>query len=184
MKDVSIILLMGLFLLSGQTKAQEEIPEVAQFDKISIGIGGGLDYGGFGGSLLMYPAKSVGLFAGAGYAFAGMGVNAGAKIRFISKTPVPRTTPYIMGMYGYNAVIAVYGANEYNKFFYGPSFGIGIDFPKRFERNGYWSIALLVPVRGPEAKNYMNELETNHGIDFKIGLLPVAFSFGYKFFLL
>jgi hypothetical protein len=88
-----------------------------------------------------------------------------------------------MGMYGYNAAIAVFNATEYNRFFYGPSFGIGIDFPKRFVRNGYWSIALLVPIRGPEAKDYINDLEENHGVDFTIGLLPVAFSFGYKFLL-
>jgi len=184
MRYIKVIILLGLFCFPGQISAQEEIREVAQYDKISVGIGVGLDHGGFGGNLLVYPAKPVGLFVGGGYAFAGLGVNAGVKIRFVSRRdPTPRINPYLIGMYGYNAVIVVFGAAEYNKFFYGPTVGIGIDFPKLFLNSGYWSIALLVPIRGPEAQEYIDDLEQNHGFDFKIGLLPVAISLGYRFFL-
>ena len=193
MKKSTVYLLLGLILNAGQLNAQDNfykavqqdsIPAPAHADKLTIGLGLGQDYGGLGAGLLFYPVKSVGVFAGAGYAFAGVGFNAGAKVRFISKKPSSKLTPYILAMYGYNAAIAVTAAPDFNKIFYGPTFGAGLDFHFRPGKMGYWSLALLIPVRSSEVKSYMDDLEQNHGVQFTNGLFPVGGSFGYKFILL
>lgn len=148
-------------------------------EKVSLGIGAGLDFGGFGGNLLVYPQKNIGFFGGFGYALAGAGYNVGTKVRFLSEKN-PRTHFYVMGMYGYNAAIKISGASEYNKIYYGPSFGIGIDTGKRSYKKGYWTMALLIPIRSSEVQDYMDELEDD-GVDFKNGLLPFTFSIAYRF---
>jgi hypothetical protein len=193
MKRSTICSMLGLFFIIVQLNAQDAvympiqqdtISAPVQVDKLAIGIGAGLDYGGFGADLLFYPIKSIGIFAGAGYAIAGLGVNAGAKFRLISKKPFSKFTPYALGMYGYNAAVYVQDAEEFNKLFYGPSFGIGFDFRSRPAKRGYWSFALLVPIRSSESKDYIDDLEQNHGVEFGMGLLPVAISIGYRFILL
>jgi len=180
----TVYLILSLFFMAVTLKAQDIIPAPITYDKVNLGIGAGLDYGGIGVDLLFYPHQNFGLFAGAGYAIAGVGFNAGVKYRFIPKKQPSNIAPYVIAMYGYNAAVAVTDASQFNKLFYGPSFGAGLDFGLRPGRRGYWSAALLVPVRSSEAKEYVNDLEENEGVEFGIGLLPVAFSIGYRLTLL
>jgi hypothetical protein len=147
-------------------------------DKTAFGIGAGFDYGGIGVNLTGYANKNVALFGGVGYAIAGAGFNGGIKIRFATES---RIVPFLTGMYGYNAAVAVTNATQYNKIFYGPSFGFGLDFRGRPEKRGYWSLALLVPVRGSDVDNYLNDLRSKGVV---IGSLPsVAVSIGYRFII-
>ena len=111
------------------------------------------------------------------------GYNAGAKIRLVSKKSTAKVHPYFIGMYGYNTVIVITNASQYNKFFYGPTFGFGLDFRSNFANSGYWSLALLIPIRGSEVNAYMDDLKTNHNIEFKNDLLPIGISFGYRFII-
>jgi len=180
----TVYLILSLFFIAVTMNAQDNIPAPMTYDKVNLGIGGGLDYGGIGVDLLFYPHQNFGLFAGAGYALAGVGFNAGVKYRFIPKKQPSTIAPYVIAMYGYNAAVAVKDASQFNKLFYGPSFGVGLDFGLRPGRRGYWSAALLVPVRSSEAKDYVNDLEENEGVEFGIGLLPVAFSIGYRLTIL
>jgi len=152
-------------------------------DKFSFGLGVGLDYGGLGCNLLYYPASKIGLFAGAGYPLAGFGFNAGAKIRFLSEKSKSGFTPYGLLMYGYNAAIAVQNANQFNKLFYGATLGIGFEFLPRVQKNGYWTFALLVPIRSSEVDEYIDHLEKQHGVEFKNGLFPVALTLGYRWMI-
>ncbi|MCX6292182.1 MAG: hypothetical protein NT126_10515 [Bacteroidetes bacterium] len=163
--------------LGEKNKALNEI------DKASLGIGTGQDYGGLGVSLLIYPDKNIGIFGGAGYAFAGLGFNVGTKLRIVSENSTAKVSPYALIMYGYNAAIAVTNAAIYDKLFYGVTFGLGMDYKSRPAKKGYWSLALLIPVRGPEVRAYMNDLKNNHGVEFKNDLLPVTFSIGYRFII-
>ncbi|MBS1505587.1 MAG: hypothetical protein JSS79_02970 [Bacteroidetes bacterium] len=147
-------------------------------DKTTLGIGLGFDYGGIGANFTTYAGKNFGLFGGLGYAIADVGFNVGAKIRL---APESRVAPFLTGMYGYNAAVAVTNATQYNKVFYGPSFGFGLDIKGRPGRNGFWSIALLVPVRGSDVDNYLADLRSKGVV---IGSLPsVALSIGYRFIL-
>jgi hypothetical protein len=183
MKKSALFLLFSLCFATFNLNAQESTPVTKEIDKTTLGMGVGLDFGGFGANFLIYPVRNFGLFAGAGYALAGFGSNAGAKIRLISDKPESKLSPYAIAMYGYNAAIAVSNAKEYNKLFYGPSIGIGLDYRSRPEKKGYWSIALLLPFRSSEVDTYMDDLKQNHGVTFSNGLFPVGVSFGYRFIL-
>jgi hypothetical protein len=181
MKKLKIVIILILFLSSFNLIAQDSIKAPKFIDHLSLGFGGGLDYGGFGVNMLVYPHQNIGIFGGVGYALAGAGYNVGAKFRLISKKH--RTDPYILAMYGYNTAIKVQDASDYNKLFYGPSFGMGIDYRTKRQRNGYWSFALLVPVRSPDVNQYIDDLKTYHNAEFKNELIPIAYSIGYRFIL-
>jgi hypothetical protein len=149
-----------------------------RIEKSSIGFGMGLDHGGFGVNLVLYPGRNFGVFGGLGYAYAGTGYNAGLKIKLVGVNHKSHIYPYLLGMYGYNAAIAIYNAKQYSKFFYGPSFGLGIDIRQKWEKRGYLTIALIVPVRKNDVKDYF-DLMQKRGVEFTNNLFPVAFSVGY-----
>jgi hypothetical protein len=138
----------------------------------------GLDHGGFGVNLVLYPGKNFGVFGGVGYALAGTGFNAGLKIKLVGPNHKSHVFPYLLAMYGYNAAIAIYNAEEYNKLFYGPSFGLGFDIRQKWEKKGYLTIALIVPVRNNDANDYIDHME-DRGVEFTNKLYPVGFSVGY-----
>jgi hypothetical protein len=150
----------------------------SQIDKATFGIGAGLDYGGFGANLSVYPSKNFGLFGGVGYALAGVGYNVGAKVRFISEES--RVVPFLTGMYGYNTAFVVTNATQLNKFFYGPSFGVGFDF-HRPQKTGYMSLGITVPVRGSDVDNYIADLRSQGVVISSPS--PVTISIGYRFIL-
>jgi hypothetical protein len=146
----------------------------------SFGFGLGMDYGGLIGlNLTVYPLKNIGLFGAAGYALIGVGYNVGIKLRWIPENEYYKVCPFAEIMYGYNAVIKVTNADQYNKMFYGITWGAGLDFKRG---DGGWSLALLIPIRGPEVANYENDLQKNHNVKITQQLLPVAFSVGYKIY--
>ena len=147
-------------------------------DKLSVGIGFGLDNGGIGASLHYYFQKNIGIFVGVGDALINVGYNAGIKFRIISDEVKPSINPYFIGMYGYNTVIKVKNLPAYNKMFYGPSVGFGLDIRPNY-KNNYFSIAILLPIRGSEVSDYINNLESME-TEFKYGLLPIAVSLSYR----
>jgi len=181
MKKIKISIILCLFLSSFNLIGQDSIQVPRIIDKSSFGIGGGFDFGGLGANMLVYPVKNIGLFGGVGYALGGIGFNAGTKFRMISKKH--NTDPYAILMYGYNAAIKVKNASQYNKLFYGPSFGLGMDFHTIRTKKSYFSLALLVPIRSSAVNKYMDDLENNHGVEFQNELPPIGFSIGYRFVL-
>jgi len=169
--------------LTIQLNAQESTAPPVPYDKITIGIGFGQDFGGLGANLVFYPLKNIGIFGGLGYNLVGAGYNVGAKFRLVSSKPTAKVTPFALGMYGYNAVIRVSDASQYDKVFYGPTFGAGIDF-KSFPRNKlYYSIALMIPIRGSEVDEYIEDLKNNHNVVFSSDLVPVTLSIGFKYII-
>jgi len=173
-------MVMGLSLFSQE---QEIAKDSIKYDMINFGLGIGQDYGGMGVNLAVYPEKHIGLFIGGGYAFAGFGYNAGVKIRFVSEKKYQPVNFFIIAMYGYNASIAVADAERFNKLFYGPTAGIGLDIGPRKPNKGYFSFSINVPFRSPDVNDYMDDLEKNHGVEFQSGLIPISFTLGYKFAL-
>ena len=154
---------------------------VSYANRTFIGLGMGLDYGGFGMNVMYNLTNSFGAYIGAGYAFAGMGVNGGLIMRLVPKKPENRVAPFITGMYGYNAAIAVENRSEFNKMFYGPSAGIGIEVRARSPKVRCWSFAVLIPLRSSDVQNYIDDLKNNHNIEFQNDFSPVLISLGYKF---
>jgi hypothetical protein len=153
---------------------------VITFDKLSVGLGIGQDYGGFGGNILYYPQRNFGLFCGLGYNLAGVGYNLGIKSRIAIGSSSSHMLLSVLAMYGYNAVIRVADMGELNKVFYGATVGVGLDY-KPFEySDDYISVSLFVPFRSSEVQDYMDYLEQVYGVVFEQGLFPVTFSFGYR----
>jgi len=183
MKKSIVCLLICFVLLSTQLKAQQISSVQVQTDKISIGVGIGQEHGGFGINLTAYPIRNIGIFGGLGYNMVGAGYNIGLKFRLIPVKPTATVTPYAVAMYGYNAVIKVTGASEFDKIFYGPTFGIGIDYKSYSKSKIYYSFGINVPIRVPEVDEYMDDLKTNHNVEFKSGLIPVTFTIGFKYIL-
>lgn len=152
----------------------------SDLDIFSGGIGLGMDYGGIGANLLIYPQRNIGIFAGVGHAIAGIGYNFGVKCRYLMKSNASSSVSmHIIGMYGYNAAVAVLNDFKYNKLFYGPTFGFGIDYKSDASNKGYWTFSLLVPIRDSKPSNYINDLELG-GVEFKNELFPIAISIGYR----
>lgn len=172
-------LLLSILFIVLKVNAQVADSINLKADKFSFGLGMGFDYGGFGANLVFYPSKNFGLFAGAGYAMYGMGANGGVKIRFNAEE-ANRIKPYIIAMYGYNAVIIVKNSTNFNKMFYGPTLGFGLDFRQRPGKRGYWTIGLLIPIRDSEVDKYIDDLEENHGVKFENNLPPIGLTLGYR----
>jgi len=180
MKNAFFCTLLACIIFTRAANAQSSFNEDRMYDLVSLGLGLGFDYGGIGGNIIVYPQKNIGLFFGGGYAIVGFGYNAGIKLRLVRESHA--VDPFFVGMYGYNAVVYVPDNTQYNKIFYGPTFGAGIDLHKRGASLGYWTFAIMVPIRNSEVKNYMDKLHNNYGISLS-SLFPVGISVGYKFTL-
>jgi hypothetical protein len=149
------------------------------FQRAYFGMGLGLDYGGIGIKAEFLPIKYVGIFAGVGYNIASVGVNGGVSIKAL---PNCRITPTAIGMYGYNSVIVVSGASQYNKVYYGPTVGIGGELKVGRHQNKLYA-ALLYPFRSEKFDKDYDVIKTTPGIEVTQEKSPVTFSFGFNFAL-
>lgn len=150
-------------------------------DKSSLGIGLGLDYGGYGACFTFYPQKNIGIFGGIGYALTGIGYNVGLKTRLLFNNKKPNASLFLAGMYGYNTVFKIKDLEKLNKTFYGPSVGIGFETAVRPQKAGVWAFAVYVPIRSQEALDYQEYLKSLPYLKMENDLLPIAISIGYKF---
>ena len=152
---LSCLLIMILFF-AFQAEAQVAAPApggakvatratTVETDMVSAGLGAGLDFGGFGANLIVYPHQNIGAFLGVGYALAGVGYNLGIKGRILSSKG--KVNPYLLAMYGYNTAIWIVDAPEWNELFSGPTFGIGLDIGPKPGKAGYWSLSSLSAIR-------------------------------------
>jgi hypothetical protein len=152
-------------------------------DMVSLGMGMGLDYGGIGMNVTIYPQKNIGFFGGIGYALIGLGYNAGFKARIHFSDLKPSSSIFMTGIYGYNTVYKVKNASRFNKMFYGATIGLGFETAVKPGKAGYWSFGLLIPLRSTEAIGYQDELESIPNMKIEQKLVPVAFSIGYRFMM-
>lgn len=156
---------------------EEEENEAAN---LYLGIGLGLDYGGLGGRLTFIPGDadktSVGIFVAAGFALNGLGFNAGLNVRIGEQ----RLVPTISAMYGYNGVIKVVGAPQYDKTYYGPSLAIGFENKTRNSDDNHIHVELVIPFRSSAFENDIKALQNTAGIEIN-DPSPVLISIGYHF---
>ena len=71
-------------------------------------------------------------------------------------------------------------AEEFNKMYFGPTVGAGIDIRPNLQKSNYFSFAILVPIRDSEVKSRMNALERFEGVSFSNDLWPISFSISYR----
>jgi hypothetical protein len=146
--------------------------------KASFGIGVGQDYGGIGGRFTYVPTPHLGIYGSGGFALAGFGYNIGLLLRM---QPAKKVVPTANLMYGYNAVIVVQGASQFNKLYYGPSLGFGFISKNRNDLRNYWHFELLIPFRPSEFERDLNVLKKNPIITGLQDPLPITISIGYHF---
>lgn len=159
------------------TKSKENNSKAPKnYDMNSIGIGLGIDYGGIGINLQAYLIKHIGVFGGFGFAGYKPSYNAGLKLRFNPEPENSNWVPYFTAMYGYNTVYIVKNASNYNRIFFGPSVGFGVDIKSTKNKSSFWSVQLIYPIRSKEAVDYQNYLKQNSI------LLPITLSIGYRGF--
>ncbi len=148
-------------------------------DVISLGFGKGIDYGGFGGSVLYYSQRNLGIFAGAGYNTLNFAYNFGLKLRLLPKRAEASFSFHGIMMYGSNIVLKVTDATELSKTFNGFTFGLGFDERISASNGAYFTTSLLIPVRGKELYDYMDK----YGLVLQNGFSPVDFSIGLRIVL-
>lgn len=166
---------MSVYSAPCQEYTRYDVPEPES--KMNIGIGIGLDYGGIGGRITFLPLKRLAVFGGIGYALVDFGYNVGGQFRFL---PDSRFCPTFGFMYGYNGVIKVQNASEYDKIYYGTSISGGVEM--HFGgRDNYMNIELLVPFRSKTFYDDWDRLKQQSNISIVSDPLPIAISIGYHF---
>ena len=170
---VTFVTVFG-FLINANCQEQS-VPEKPPA-KMNVGLGFGLDYGGFGGRFTFLPTDRIALFGAVGWNVIGLGFNGGVNFRI---SPQKKISPFIGAMYGYNGAIKVTGSIDFKEVYYGPSFSFGTEIWS-FLKYDYFNIELILPLRPSEYKTDYDELK-DMGVEFKVPSIPVAFSLGYHF---
>lgn len=150
------------------------------YDKVSLGIGLGMDYGGIGAKLAFYPNKYLGFYLSGGYNLNGLTYNAGVQARLFWQVKNYFIIPYISVGYGYNSVVIAehLTAQEY----YGMTFSAGIQYKSEANKDVYYSFGLTYGSETKAALDYIKYLESI-GYEFKAKPLPIGISFGLHFIL-
>ena len=183
------ICLLTLIFIGIRLNAQDSllIPAPKYYDappdKISAGIGVGYEYGGIGANVIAYPQKNIGLFGGVGWYYVGVGYNAGVKLRAFIQAPSLAIIPYVEFMYGTNTYVYYKTNTNYDTLFRNFTFGGGIDIRPNNSKLGFISIALYVPLRSPDIKNYKDKIDHFWAVTGSNKLYWLNFSIGYKFIL-
>jgi len=180
MKKVGTIIFLILLLFLNALYAQERIQnqDHSPHKRFNIGIGTGIDYGGFGCRLTFRPEKHLGIFGAAGYNLVDFTYNVGADYRFF---PEKKATLALGAMYGYNGLIHVRGAEKYNKTYYGPSVSLGIELNSTKRPGNYFNFEILYPFRSQSFKDAWKEVEDDPEIEDPNKPFTLAFSLGYHF---
>lgn len=175
MKSQTALLITLCIFLGIKAFSQPPAPATPRKPTVSVGFGAGLDYGGFGLRANYTPIKYAGIFASAGYNIVGLGYNLGVAIKTL---PNSRVCPYLTAMYGYNAFIAITGITGYDKTYYGPTAGLGLEIwnPKRIN---YFNIEFLYPFHSQEFHDDLNAIKRNPLIKLNKTPPNFAFSIGY-----
>jgi hypothetical protein len=170
-----IVLILVSMCIVSNTFSQVTEKMKTGFPEFNLGAGIGMDYGGIGGRITLVASPRFEFFGAIGYNLLGVGFNGGVDLRIL---PQSHFCPFVGAMYGYNAVIKVEGASQYNKTYYGPSFAAGLEIWGR-NRPNFFNIELILPVRSSAFHDDYDNLKNNSGIVFKNDIFPVAFSIGY-----
>jgi hypothetical protein len=184
------IIIAGFLVISSSLYAQDDQipvrddqpvkPPAAIRHTLDLGFGFGLDYGGvLGVQVGVAPINHLTLFAAGGYYLFEFGWQVGIKGLLIPKTTEKTFRPFLKAMFGTNSVIAVEGADEYDKVYKGFTLGLGVElrFGKK-KANGF-DLDLNVPLRTPDFWIDYNTMKNDPRLDVLQGPIPVAFSIGF-----
>jgi hypothetical protein len=147
--------------------------------RLNVGLGAGIDYGGFGGRLTILTSEKLEFFGAVGYNTLGAGFNGGIEYRL---KPQSYVCPFFGAMYGYNSVIKVPGGEMYNDVYYGPSWNMGLELWSR-KQAGFFNIEIIIPIRSHEFWSDVKKMKNNPDLVMDGAILPVSIGVGYHFAL-
>ena len=148
-------------------------------DKISAGVGLGIDYSDFGAGVTIYPLKYIGVFANAGIFLAGPSYSVGLRARYITKS---RIDPYLSLQYGCGGSVIILDNDGHidkdkTKLFISPNIGAGVDI--HITQTLFITSGVTVSSAFPDIVDYRNELKEDYDFGNSI-ILPVSISVGLK----
>src|ERR1700753_1669694 len=185
-KITAILLILCVFAKAQDSSSLSFIPistDTVPVDKLSVGVGGGYEYGGIGGNVTYYLTRGIGVFAGAGYPLTKFGFNAGFKFRIVVDESSAKFMPYLLVMYGYNGTVVIPTYHAKDKIFYGATIGVGVDFRPGNSKFGYISASVYIPFRSG-VREYVDYLNYTNAITYSTSrIYPLSASIGYKFIL-
>lgn len=185
---IAIFVLIFVFCSSNELCSQIHSAEYRDttttpaFTDVYIGIGFGLDYGGFfGGKVEFDPIKNLGIFGSVGFYFNTFGWNIGFMGKII---PDRRVSPNILCMYGTNSIFV--GIDDYAAQYNATSTfitpGVSVDF--KIGRRGHkLTAALLIPIRSKKFNDIYNRALDDPNLEVFRKLYPVVTSVGFNFML-
>ncbi len=150
-------------------------------DQLSLGAGGGFNYGGLGVNVLYYLHPNVAAYGGFGSDFQSGNYSVGLKWRRISGQSW-NVNPYMIATYGYNGRLDVSSNRSMTKEFNGFAIGAGLDQRLYKGSPGYFTIGVLMPIRGQAYHDYAEYVQ-EQGIPSPKPVIPVRLMFGYHLVL-
>lgn len=178
LRRIFVLLAFGPLLVHSQDMESEMLD---RGDQVHLGPGIGQEFGGIGVQLNVRIVPSVVFFTGLGYAIGGPGVNAGGQWRIL---PERRFCPTLSAMYGYVAAIRLVNKStdtvQFQKVYYGPSFGAGVDLNGRRNTN-FLRLAIIYPVRPQRYEDDVEKLKADPAVRSFSELPPITVSVGYFF---
>jgi hypothetical protein len=141
---------------------------------VSVGFGFGLDYGGIGLKVSLFPAKPIGAFVGIGNNTLEPAFNVGIDWKF---KYMKRTSGFLACMYGYNAITDINtGVGNDHNTYYGLSAQVGARM-RVWKMKNYLSLGAIVPIT---QDSKIKELKKLYGddLDYAPVLLSIGFHFG------
>lgn len=161
-----------------QASTDKDVSVSALKQKIDVGFGLGCDYSGLGIKLSYLPIPDFSVFASGGFAMFDFGWNFGACYHIIPKTSNDFIRPHIKAMYGYNEIIVLFDAKEYNQLYYGFTPGVGFELRFGESRNRRFDVDFNFPFRSEKFKDDFEAIDENPAVDIKKPF-PIAFAVGY-----
>jgi hypothetical protein len=168
--------------------SSNEIKEEPYKPFLDIGLGYGIDYGGFVGLKVAYvPLSRLSIFASIGNYFPAIGWNTGVTFYIIEKTNKNIFRPFFSLSYGLNTYLHItYGYSDgetfgyYNGYY--SAFGLGGGTEIRFGKSRENGLNIYLGFIFPNEQLY-NDLESkiNSYVTHKEESSPVVISLGYHF---
>ena len=176
-KQLIVTLLVCLIL--GSSFAQQETEQRNAFNYNSKplygGPGIGMDFGVIGVKGEYMFLDYIGVFGGAGFNLHNFCFNGGVILKPLAKE---KFTPYLLGMYGYNGMIFIQGAQHLNRISYGFTPGFGLEI--KTESGNAWQLGLLFPLRRASFLDYHQQLKDDPNVSISETLPKIGISIGFK----
>ncbi|MBU8892347.1 MAG: hypothetical protein KOO66_06180 [Bacteroidales bacterium] len=165
-----ILVILTFLIYTNTLNAQENT-----FNNIDLGLGTGINYGGFGMSLTYVFTPILSIEGHCGYNFVDIVGGGALNIHLVPKNKTKFYSLTWKSMYGYNAIMK----NEHGKLesFYGVNFGLINEFRFGSKKKNGINIGIIVPLRSEDFKNTYEDM-VDSGHEMSDGS-PVLISIGF-----